>query len=190
MQEPRKSGKLVVPGEKLGVIEEFIPNSGTYVEEGRIHSKNVGYVLLDFENKKISVYPVSNNLKVPKVGSIVEGHVTNVQSSMATMRITKIGKKPVSGFFTGLIHVSDVSFQYTESIFDSFKTGDYIRAKVVSDKNRVFHLSTKGENLGVLYSACSKCGGFLAFDNKRLQCENCGNIENRRIAPDYGAETL
>ena len=54
MQEPRKSGRLVVPGEKLGVIEEFIPDSGTYVKEGGIHSKNIGYVLMDFENKKIA----------------------------------------------------------------------------------------------------------------------------------------
>ena len=28
------SGQFVIPGEKLGVIEEFIPDVGTYVENG------------------------------------------------------------------------------------------------------------------------------------------------------------
>ena len=32
----QKSGHLVVPGERLGVIEEFIPDSGTYVKDGYI----------------------------------------------------------------------------------------------------------------------------------------------------------
>ncbi|MEM2111542.1 MAG: exosome complex RNA-binding protein Csl4 [Candidatus Bathyarchaeia archaeon] len=190
MLENRKSGQFVVPGERLGVIEEFTPNSGTYVEDGVIYSKNAGYVLMDFENKKVSVYSASNNLKIPKVGSIVEGNVIAVQRSMATVKITKIGKKAISGFFTGLIHVSDVSFQYTENISDSFKVGDYVRAKVVSNKNRIFHLSTKGENLGVIYASCSKCGNLLTLRNKILQCGVCGNFEKRRTAPNYGVENL
>jgi len=190
MGKNRVSGQFVVPGERLGVIEEFIPNSGTYVEDGVIHSKNVGYVLMDFANKKVSVYPAARNLNVPKVGTVVVGKVTSVQSSQATVRMTKIGRKIISGFFTGLIHISDVSFRYTENMFNAFKVGDIIRAKVVSDKNKIYHLSTKGENLGVLYAFCSQCGGPLSLKGKELVCEVCGNVEKRKFASDYGAGTL
>ena len=54
----RRSGKFVIPGEKLGVIEEFMPGPGTYVHNGTIYSKITGRTLVDVLNKKISVYPV------------------------------------------------------------------------------------------------------------------------------------
>ena len=63
----QKSGHLVLPGERLGVIEEFIPDSGTYVKDGVIYSKIVGRALMDLLNKRVSVYPVVNGVVVPKV---------------------------------------------------------------------------------------------------------------------------
>ena len=45
----QKSGHLVLPGERLGVIEEFIPDSGTYVKDGVIFSKIVGRSLMDLQ---------------------------------------------------------------------------------------------------------------------------------------------
>ena len=190
MSKNRQNGQFVVPGQKLGVIEEFIPNSGTYVEEGTIHSKSVGFVLMDLANKRVSIYPAAINLNVPKIGNIVIGDTTSVQISQAVIRINKIGAKNVTGRFSGMIHVSDVSFRYTESMFDAFKVGDLVRAKVISDKNNVYHLSTKDENLGVLYAYCSLCGGTLTLSQRQLRCEGCGHIERRKIATDYGSGTL
>ena len=36
MSRVKSSGQFVVPGQRLGVIEEFVPNSGTYVKDGYI----------------------------------------------------------------------------------------------------------------------------------------------------------
>jgi exosome complex component CSL4 len=190
MSEDRQSGHFVIPGQRLGVIEEFIADSGTYVEEGVIHSKSVGFVLMDHVNKKVSVYPAARNYNVPKIGSTIIGDTTGVQSSMANIRIEKIGNRFVSSHFSGIIHISDVSFQYTENIFDAFKAGDLVRAKVISDKNQILHLSTKGENLGVLLAYCSHCGGILSLKHNELGCEECGHIERRKVALDYGKGTL
>ena len=190
MSKTRRSGKFVVPGEKLGVIEEFIPDSGTYVEDGAIHSENVGYILMDFANKKVSVYPAAHNLNVPKVGSIVVGNTRSVQSSVAVIRMIKVGRKFISGHFRGMIYISDVSFRYTESMFEAFRVGDLVRAKVISDKNRTFHLSTKGETLGVIYAFCSQCGGILVHKGRGLACQTCGYVEERKTASDYGKGTF
>ena len=190
MSQTRRSGRFVVPGERLGVIEEFIPDSGTYVENGAIRSENVGHILMDFANKKVSVYPAAHNLNVPIVGSVVVGTARSVQSSVAVIRMIKVGEESISGSFTGMIHVSDVSFRYTENMFDAYKVADLVRAKVISTKNKVFHLSTKGENLGVIYAYCSQCGGFLVRRGRGLACETCGYVEDRKTASDYGKGTL
>jgi exosome complex component CSL4 len=76
----QKSGRLVVPGERLGVIEEFIPDSGTYVIDGVIYSKVIGRALIDLQNKRVSVYPLVKDELVPKASSIVIGQIGNAQS--------------------------------------------------------------------------------------------------------------
>ena len=89
----QKSGRLVVPGERLGVIEEFIPDSGTYVKDGVIYSKIVGRALLDMLNKRVSVYPLVTGELIPKVSSVVIGQIGNAQSDNVLVRIFKIENK-------------------------------------------------------------------------------------------------
>ena len=188
-QESRKSGIFVVPGEPLGVIEEFMSGSGTYVESGTIHSRTIGRALLDLMNKEVSVYPMSHALAVPKTGNVVIGQVSEVQNRMATLHIVNIGKRQLAGFFTGVIYVSDAGPSFVKSMFDVCRVGDVMRAKVVSEKNQMYHLSTADENLGVIYGFCSRCGNFVSFSKRRLQCTVCGSVERRKIASDYGEES-
>ena len=185
----RKSGQFVVPGDRLGVIEEFTPGTGTYVEHGTIRSKITGRTLLDMLNKKVLVYPLIPAVSVPRTGSIVMGQVLDVKSRTAVLRILKVGNRPLSGFFTGVLYVSDVSQSYVEIMFNACKTGDIMRAKVISEKNRTFHLSTAEKNLGVVYAFCSQCGHALLLKGPGMRCLKCGNVEKRKVASDYGEGT-
>jgi exosome complex component CSL4 len=186
----QKSGHLVLPGERLGVIEEFIPDSGTYVKDGVIYSKIVGRALMDLLNKRVSVYPVVNGVMVPKVGTVVTGQVGNAQSDNVLVRIFKVGSKKVSGVFTGILHVSDVSDRYINSMNEVCKPGDIVRAKVISEKNQIYHLATQDKNLGALYAFCSRCGNLLELQKYEMRCTRCGNIEKRKTTMDYGTEPL
>jgi exosome complex component CSL4 len=186
----QKSGHLVLPGERLGVIEEFIPDSGTYVKDGVIYSKIVGRSLLDLLNKRVSVYPLINGAVVPKVSTTVIGQVGNAQSDNVLVKIFKIGQKKLSGNFGGILHISDVSDRYVTSMNDVCKPGDIIRAKVISEKNRIYHLTTNDKGLGILYAFCSICGTLLEPQRYELKCPKCGNIENRKMSSDYGKETI
>jgi len=185
-QSERKSGLFVVPGDRLGVIEEFTPGPGTYVEHGTIHSKITGHTLLDMLNKKVSVYPLVQAASVPQVGSVVSGQVLDVKSKKAILRISQIGKKSLSGFFTGILHISDVSPSYVDTMVSVCKTGDILRAKVINDNNRTFYLSTAEKNLGVIYAFCSRCGHVLQLGKRGMRCSRCGNVERRKVPPDYG----
>ena len=182
----RKSGQFVVPGERLGVIEEFTPSSGTYVQEGVIYSKVTGRALLDLPNKRVSVHSVTREVRVPRVGSIVLGQVSSVQSQKAFVRVFKIGDKQLSGFFTGILYISDVQLRYVDSMFAVCKPCDIIRAKVISEKNRTYHLSTVDKTLGVVYAFCSRCGFMLELRRRDMLCPRCGKAEKRKVASDYG----
>ena len=182
----RESGQFVVPGNRLGVIEEFMPGPGTYVEHGTIYSQTTGRTLLDMLNKKVSVYPLVHAVSTPRTGSTVTGQVSDVRSKNAVLRILSIGKRVLSGFFTGILHVSNVSPSYIETMYGVCKPGDLMRAKVVSDMNRTYHLSTEDKNLGVIYAFCSRCGHLLQLRREKMRCPECGKVETRKAAQDYG----
>jgi len=187
----QKNGRLVVPGERLGVIEEFIPDSGTYVKDSVIYSKTVGRALIDMLNKKVSVYPLTAKTElVPKVSTVIVGQIGNAQSDNVLVKIFKMGDKKLSGEFSGILHISDVSDRYVESMTDVCKPGDIVRAKVISSKNRIFHLTTNDKNLGIMYAFCSQCSTLLEPKGYSLHCPKCGNTENRKMAPDYGKDPL
>jgi len=185
-EEKKRSGQFVVPGERLGVIEEFTPGPGTYTEQGVVYSKIVGCALLDMLNKKVLVYPLVHAASAPRTGSVVTGQVSDMQSKRATLRIFKIGEKNLTGFFSGILHVSEASPRYVETMFDVCKTGDIMRAKVVSEKNRTYQLSTADNDLGVILAFCSACGHVLTLTKQNMQCAKCGKIEMRKVASDYG----
>jgi len=187
-QPERKSGNMVLPGERLGVIEEFLPDSGTYVRDSIIYSKIVGHALMDLCNKRVSVYPLITDTVTPKVGTIILGQVGNAQSDNALIKVFKITNKKISGSFGGILHISDVSDRYITSMNDVCKTGDIIRAKIISEKNQIYHLTTQDKNLGVLYAFCSRCSTITNLDHYELRCPKCGNIEKRKTAIDYGTE--
>jgi exosome complex component CSL4 len=182
----QKTGQLAVPGDRLGVIEEFVPDAGTYVKDGVIYSKVIGRVLIDLVHRRVSVHQLIGPSKVPTVDSTVLAQVSNAQSDTAGARIFEIGDEEINGVFTGILHVSDVAFRYVDSMYDVCKAGDVIRAKVVSEKNRTYHLSTKDKNLGVVYAFCSNCGTLLEPRRQGMHCSKCGRIEKRKIASDYG----
>jgi len=182
----RQSGQFVVPGEQLGVIEEFTPGPGTYVEQGEIHAKISGRTLLDVQNKTVSIYPTVRVTRVPKTGCLVTGQVLNLQNKTANIRIFRIGEEPLSGVFSGLLYISDISTSFVDSLDDACKPGDIVRAKVISERNRIYHLSTADKDLGVLYAFCSQCGHTLQQRRFRMYCPDCGNVEKRRAAVDYG----
>jgi exosome complex component CSL4 len=185
-----KSGHLVLPGERLGVIEEFIPNAGTYVKDGVIYSKIIGRALMDLLSKRVSVYPLVSGVTVPKVSSTVVGQVGHAQSDNVLVRIFKLGSKNLSGVFTGILHVSDVRERYVKSMTEVCKPGDIVRAKVISDKNQVFHLTTNEKSLGVMYAFCSRCSTLLEPKRHEMYCPKCGNVEKRKLALNYGKEAI
>jgi len=179
----------VLPGDKLGVIEQFLPGIGTYETEGMIYANFTGNARIDLKNKRVTVVPTTRVTLLPKEGATVIASVIHAQEKMATVNIWKIDAKAIENPFTALLHISSSSPRYERSMSDVCKAGDIIRARVIDMTNRIPQLTTAGRGLGVIKAFCSRCGAVLELTNRRLQCPSCGNIERRRLAEDYAKPT-
>lgn len=177
----------VLPGDKLGVVEQFLPGTGTYEKEGTIYSNFTGTARIDLKNKRVTVVPTTRVPQLPKEGTTVLASVTHAQEKMATVSIWKIEDKILQTPFTAILHISSSSPRYERNMSDVCKAGDILRARVIDMTNRIPQLTTAGRGLGVVKAFCSKCGAVLEFTNRRLQCPACGNLERRRLAEDHGA---
>ncbi len=183
---PREMVQPVLPGDKLGVVEQFLPGTGTYEQEGTIYANFTGNARIDLKNKRVTVVPATRVPQLPKEGTTVLASVTHAQEKLATVSIWKIDDKALQNPFTAILHISSSSPRYERSMSDVCKSGDILRARVIDMTNRIPQLTTAGRGLGVIKAFCSKCGAVLEFTNRRLQCPSCGNIERRRLAEDYG----
>ncbi|MHA1859907.1 MAG: exosome complex RNA-binding protein Csl4 [Candidatus Asgardarchaeia archaeon] len=180
----RKDGMFVVPGEKLGVIEEYIPGYGTYEREGIIYASHPGFVLIDKLEKKIKVFIPGKRVLKPSVGDVVIGIVSDVKDKVAFVDIISSKNKRFSTPFSGIIFVNKISREFIDSARSAFMSGDFIRAKVLKDTNP-YQLTTIGRELGVITSHCSKCGALLKYRRRDMICSVCGNVERRKAAVDY-----
>lgn len=176
----------VLPGDRLGVVEEFLPGVGTYEDDGTIYSNFTGTAKIDNKNKRVTVTQTTRVPELPKEGTTVIASVIHTQDKMAIIGIWKIDGKSLQIPFTSILHISSSSPRYERSMSDVCKAGDILRARVIDMTNRIPQLTTAGRGLGVVKAFCSKCGGVLDLENKKLQCVSCGNVERRRLAEDYG----
>src|SRR5512139_3564995 len=114
----KEKKKVVTPGEKIGVIEEYMPGGNTYEDDGKVISSAVGTLDIDAQNRKIGV-KAERRVAVPEVGDVIEGVITMMKEDVAQVKIIDIkGKRPLSGDFSASLHVSQAAKSYTTSIYD------------------------------------------------------------------------
>jgi len=181
---------MSIPGDKLAVIEEFEAGEGTYIDDGGvIRASTVGVVHKDVVNRKIMVKRRREN-RLPKVGDIIIGHVESAQPSEVNIRIHFINDSPSQKGFIGMLLLREEESKEGRGNKLPCKAGDLVRAKVAANVDMIIILTLSCPNCGVIYALCSLCGGQLVKINTKLKCVECGNIEHRVIAPDYGKVRL
>ena len=184
------SKDLVLPGTELGVEEEYIAEEGTYCdEEGKIRASFIGKIKYNVSSRTLSVTPARSSL-YPRQGSNVLGIVTNVHKDLVVVemyaevriqpRFSIIGE--YKSTFTAGIPLSQVSEDYVKDVYDYFRIGDIIVAKIIS-RGAPLTLSTRGALYGVLYSQCSLCGHLMIpINQKSVKCVHCSNVEKRKVS--------
>ncbi|MFQ5761492.1 MAG: exosome complex RNA-binding protein Csl4 [Candidatus Bathyarchaeia archaeon] len=182
----KKSGEFVTPGDRIGVIEEFIPGRGTYVNANAIYAEISGVTLINRETKQVSIYPSTKTPIFPKKGAYVVGQVSQVQDKFAMVKILRIGKTEVKKPFSAVLHVSFASRFFLKGLKNALRPGDLIYAQVLGDENQPVQLTIADRELGVFQASCSMCGSPLQLDHRQLVCPSCGFAERRKLSENYG----
>ena len=184
-----KNDELVLTGQYLGVVEEFLPDKkSTFVKDGEIYATKSGHIDIDNEKRKIEVKTQQEeDRKTVKVGDIVIGPILFLRQYSVGMNFYTInGKMHFNSSYFGNVHVSQISERYIEKIRDAFQITDIIRTRVISINYNEYNLSTSGKDFGVIYADCVICGTPLnKIGHNKLRCERCGNTETRKLASDY-----
>lgn len=184
-----KSGDFVLPGDELGVTEEFIPSEWTYEEEGKIKSLVVGTVSIDEKNKKIAIVPKTGTPPVLEPGKVVVGEISDVRGQRASLKIDKIkdDERELVTSFMGGIHISQAQKGYLAKLTEAFRIGDLVEAKVTKVMGLdTVDLTTADEELGVLKAMCTKCRHFMEKrSNNEVICPNCERRERRKLSVNY-----
>ncbi|MVT13308.1 MAG: RNA-binding protein [Euryarchaeota archaeon] len=179
--------RIVLPGEYLGTIEEYVPGHNVYEINGKIFSNILGRIEINQKHMMINVKPLQE-IPYLRIGEVVYGVVQELYNDFALVTIVGIegiDREIVGGRQDGIIHISKISEKYVDEIGKMFRIGDIVRARVIKSKPSV-QLSTVEPNLGVVKALCMKCRHPLIRQDNFLYCERCGRKETRKIANDYG----
>jgi exosome complex component CSL4 len=181
----------VLPGDKVAVSEEFLPGRNTYDDSGLIRALRAGAVLRDTKNMEISVKPAVEPETI-KVDDWVTGQVEGAQANSANVHIYFLNGKPTYKDFSGMLSLRGLSgggrgARRTTPV----KMGDIVRCRVYSLLNGIIHLTIDEPDMGVVSAFCGNCGKpLLRGSATRAKCDECGNVEERKLARDFGTTPI
>jgi len=182
-----KDGDSVLPGERLGVIEEFLPGEGTFQDEDDvIYASITGLVHIDMKERKISVEATTRKPLYPTRNDVVFGIIQHVTKKSAIVNIFQIEDQECPVTFSGYLFIKNAAGGYIDQMRDLFAPGDIITARVQQHADGLAQLSTVGSRYGVIQASCSRCGEPLHLQGRRLECVECGNYEQRKLSQNYG----
>ena len=184
-----KKTTIALPGDKLAVSEEFLPGPHAYDDSGLIRALAVGSVQKDMKTMEISVKPAAKP-KVIKVGDAVVGQVEGGAASSASVKIGYVNGTPTDKDFSGSLSLRSERRGRGGPRGPPVKLGDFVRCRVFSLLNGIIHLSINEDEMGVMYALCGNCGKPLLRGGNKAKCDECGNVEERKLAADFGSSPI
>ena len=168
-----------IPGEKIALIEEYLPGENTYEENDTIRATVIGDVKMD-KSERLASINRQKQISVPKVGDIIIGVVeANLPSMIAIMIKFVNGKKANSDLecicVTRHIRKKNVAL-----------AKDVVKVEIISHINGTIHASIDSQELGVLFTKCRKCFGTVVKMRDAVKCKDCGWIDDRKLSLDFG----
>ena len=172
--------RFVVPGDEVGVIEEFVPATGTYVRDGFVRAKTVGALKVDALKHEISIAQ-AREVPLPRFGDVVYAVVTGLRDSVVYLDVfyNETRNATYAVPFRAILHISEASNERLRSTYEVFGYGDVVRAVVISRKPP-YMLSTRGTELGIVLARCPRCMTPLRKRGLWLYCPTCRKTHKRR----------
>jgi exosome complex component CSL4 len=180
--------KYVLPGDEIGISEEYLPGRNVIDLDGKLFSLAYGKVQKDDVRLVMSVRTGKEKMR-PRMGELVFGQVVKDDRGSQTVRVGAYADREGHLHeidFTGIIRQPR---GHGEERMPPIKVGDYVRAKIIREGDFP-ELGVLAPNLGVIMALCSNCRTLLVKSSSGLKCPNCDNMEQRKTAKDYGIVLL
>ncbi|MEM2004042.1 MAG: exosome complex RNA-binding protein Csl4 [Nitrososphaerota archaeon] len=176
MSGPENRRRLVLPGDRLCVIEEFLPKSGTRVlPTGDVISTTIGQPEYNHKKHEVSVKSVKNIEKL-KIGDIVLCEVQDAQEKLAgCLILAKNGKKLKNEWSCVIIQAPP-----------TLTVGDLVLARIIEEVSGTYTVTINERGLGVVLAYCDKCGSQLRHGRSGLFCSRCRKTYRKKVVPYYG----
>ena len=177
--------EIIIPGEKIAVIEEFLPDETCFEEEGEIFSSLLGSIVTDRKKHKISIIPKKKYFQM-NVGDIGVGRVEFVKKQVASLNLYYINDVYIPLPMDAILHVSEASKHYVRNMYEVARPGDWLAVKIIRTTNPL-SVGLVGLGLGVIIAFCNHCGQEIEYKRQNLlECPNCGLIQPRITSRNYG----
>ncbi len=173
------SDNQIIPGDKIGIIEEYESGKNTFEDGHNVRSTTVGNTDIDKKNRIAQVQRLSS-LGIPEVDDIVVGTVAAVMSSMIAVSINYVNNvrtKSNVECICGTRHFRKKNIALVN---------DIVVLRIVAHKNGTIHASIDDPELGILYTKCKKCGGKVIPMRDAIKCTDCNWIDERKLSNNFG----
>jgi exosome complex component CSL4 len=187
MHDKTEKLKTVLPGDLIGISEEYTAGEGAFDENGNIYSTVVGTVVENQKKRVIGVKPLGNTPPVVKKGDVVYGLVSGIRSSVVLLDLAFIKgheDRQIAGDVQAAIHVSNVKKSYVSELKHEFGYNDIVKGRIIDPAT--LRVDTSDPEHGVIKAFCSRCKIGMRRKNKVLECPNCERSETRKISTEYG----
>lgn len=170
-----------LPGQPLFSASAYTPGPGTYLDDDQTIVSTLTGIPTITEDNKITVTPATPlPSPLPTIGSSVLARVTRINPRQATVAI-------ISGndTFQGVIRQQDIRATEKDKVkvFESFRPGDVVRAKVISLGDlQNYYLTTAGNSLGVVMAVSEEGDEMVPISWREMRSLRSGKIELRKCA--------
>jgi exosome complex component CSL4 len=182
-----EQGDFVMPGDVLGVSEQYLPGDWTYEDGGYIKSAVIGNISIN--KREIVIIPKTTTPLLLKVGDTIVGQITDIkgQRAMVDIQASIDSTRELALPYSGAIHISQVKNGYLEKLTDAFRIGDIIEGKIIKIIGDNVDINTEDPENGVLKAMCSRCRKFMVptENSNVLYCEPCNRKEKRKVSSNY-----
>ncbi|ACB06882.1 hypothetical protein D9Q81_03905 [Candidatus Korarchaeum cryptofilum] len=174
--------EIVVPGERIGVVEEYVGAEGIFEIKGVLYSSHLG--LLEKKDLEVNVKPIKRPILPVKPGEIALGEIRSADRSSFNLFLTLLLRPRVSI----LIPPVHANMPKRGSNIGA-RPSDIVIVRVESVENGIVTVTMEGAHeLGVIRSICESCGSVLDRGvGYTLICRRCGKIYlDKRLSSKYG----
>ncbi|KAL4231452.1 Exosome complex component CSL4 [Mactra antiquata] len=179
---------VCVPGQRLcGKDSNVQPGRGTYERNGFIYASLTGCLMTEKgeDMTLVEVVRSTETTLVPSVDCLVTARVTNVNPRFCKCNIIKVGSKPLTDSFRGMIRKEDVRSTEKDKVemYKCFRPGDIVIARVISLGDAQSYLLTTAENeLGVVLATSEEGVTMVPVSWCKMRCPKTLNDEFRKVA--------